>query len=65
MAKVLLHSKEKEITTINILKKPRKEISRILDSKVYKWGTVGRLVIVENSGTWYNYYPCVISIFRG
>ena len=65
MAKVLLHSKEKEITTINILKKPRKEISRIFNSKVYKWGTVGRLVIVENSGTWYNCYPCVISIFRG
>ena len=46
MAKVLLHSKEKEITSINILKKPRKEISRIFNSKVYKWGTVGRLVIV-------------------
>ena len=28
-------------------------------------GTVGRLVIVENSGTWYNRCPCVISIFRG
>ena len=41
MAKVLLHSEEKEITTINILKKPRKEISRILDSKVYKWGYSG------------------------